>query len=393
MIFPSLLHVLPLLSNRTRRTPSSLVDALVACGALKRGAKLPQNSVADIAAAQNRHPHELVAEAASTLELGYAHELTSPTGELVALTGFSPEHLRSLAAIPQVDPHAPYALVVACPAVLDRPAFAQVGVPILLGVAEEIERCWREFSQPGLLEQTLVGLATEASHRGAGELFLGHPAQGRYEFLAHGKRYGGSFDAALFVELRERLLTARVPLSAPHFSKMEVSLTWNGERQVACLRWLPVEQSSPRREESTLYSPALPHIPATPCDRSILLVDDDPWFTTTVANALSLKSWEVTVCHSAGEALKRLESEAPTIIVCDIHMPEMDGVVFVRTLRRRGRESALLVLTSDEDPLREAELILLGIDAFVRKNADPQILLAWCQNLLARENQRRTFQR
>jgi CheY-like chemotaxis protein len=211
--------------------------------------------------------------------------------------------------------------------------------------------------------------------------------------LAHGKRYGGTFDAALFVELRDRLVTARIPLSAAHFSKIEVSLTWNGERQIACLRWLPVVQVAPLREESALYSSALPHTPTTPCNRTILLVDDDPWFTTTVANALSLKSWEVSVCNSAGEALKRLEREAPTIIICDIHMPEMDGVMFVRTLRRRGRDSALLVLTSDEDPLREAELILLGIDAFVRKNADPQILLAWCQNLLARENQRRTFQR
>jgi DNA-binding NarL/FixJ family response regulator len=75
---------------------------------------------------------------------------------------------------------------------------------------------------------------------------------------------------------------------------------------------------------------------------------------------------------------------APQLIICDIHMPGMDGLTFLEKLYSRHKVAPVLVLTSDEDRTLEARLALLGVEAFVRKNEDPRVLLAWCKNLLKR---------
>ena len=45
------------------------------------------------------------------------------------------------------------------------------------------------------------------------------------------------------------------------------------------------------------------------------------------------------------EALEKLVSWAPDVIVTDLMMPRMDGFEFLRTLREQGRAIPAIVLT------------------------------------------------
>lgn len=82
----------------------------------------------------------------------------------------------------------------------------------------------------------------------------------------------------------------------------------------------------------------------------ILLIDDDPFALKLLGHQLNNLGHEVVAHEQAGDALPLLErDEAPfDAVMCDLQMPEMDGVEFVRHLARIGYGGGL-VLVSGED--------------------------------------------
>ena len=82
-----------------------------------------------------------------------------------------------------------------------------------------------------------------------------------------------------------------------------------------------------------------------------LLIDDDPFALKVLARQLEqLGCGGVAMCTDAKEAMTRLESptEAIGLIFCDLQMPDIDGVEFVRHLAHIGYRGGL-VLVSGED--------------------------------------------
>ncbi|MFH1819395.1 MAG: EAL domain-containing response regulator [Pseudomonadota bacterium] len=83
----------------------------------------------------------------------------------------------------------------------------------------------------------------------------------------------------------------------------------------------------------------------------ILLVDDEPFVLKLLSRQLaSLGAGEVVSRERAEDALDLLESGKQTfdLILCDLQMPEIDGVEFIRQLVRIGYSGGL-VLVSGED--------------------------------------------
>lgn len=120
----------------------------------------------------------------------------------------------------------------------------------------------------------------------------------------------------------------------------------------------------------------------------ILLVDDDHFALQLLSRQLAnLGFTNIVQCMQAQEALTRLESQAGEfgLVFCDLQMPEMDGVEFVRQLVRIGYCGGLaLVSGEDERVLQAAERLArahqLDVLGALRKPVTPQGL----QELLAR---------
>ena len=71
----------------------------------------------------------------------------------------------------------------------------------------------------------------------------------------------------------------------------------------------------------------------------ILVLDDDAFILKTVAHALGRLGYpSVVTTSSAGQALAWLrdDGDAVGLILCDLNMPEMDGIEFLRALADRG---------------------------------------------------------
>ena len=74
--------------------------------------------------------------------------------------------------------------------------------------------------------------------------------------------------------------------------------------------------------------------PARARPRSLLLIDDSPFFRNMLTPVLQAAGYEVTAAASAPEALAMLkDGRAFDVVITDIEMPEMDGFEFAERLR------------------------------------------------------------
>ena len=79
--------------------------------------------------------------------------------------------------------------------------------------------------------------------------------------------------------------------------------------------------------------------------RSLLLIDNSPFFRNMLAPVLQAVGYEVTTAASALEALAMLkDGRAFDVVVTDIEMPEMDGFEFAETLRADPRTADLPII-------------------------------------------------
>jgi CheY-like chemotaxis protein len=76
----------------------------------------------------------------------------------------------------------------------------------------------------------------------------------------------------------------------------------------------------------------------TPRDRvCILLVDDDEHIRVTLGDFLAFEGFEVVLARTGREALQRLETCKPDLILLDIMMPGMDGGDVAQALQAHPR--------------------------------------------------------
>ncbi|QYF95763.1 response regulator [Massilia sp. PAMC28688] len=96
--------------------------------------------------------------------------------------------------------------------------------------------------------------------------------------------------------------------------------------------------------------------PRAPLAR-VLLLDDDPFMLELLADMLDeLGQFEVRRESHAHGALAALGANAPELLICDLSMPDMDGIEFM-TAAANARFSGRILLLS-------------GMDAGVRRSAE-----------------------
>lgn len=68
--------------------------------------------------------------------------------------------------------------------------------------------------------------------------------------------------------------------------------------------------------------------------KRILLVDDEPMWLETLAQALDNQGFEVRKANSGSEALATLGNYHPDLILSDVRMPEMNGFELLESIKR-----------------------------------------------------------
>ena len=94
----------------------------------------------------------------------------------------------------------------------------------------------------------------------------------------------------------------------------------------------------------------------------ILLLDDDPFMLSLLEDMLEdLGQFDVASATSAKIALSLLRDTPPDLLVCDLSMPDMDGIEFLRLLAESHYEGTVVLLSGmDAGVLKAAERLAMA---------------------------------
>ena len=101
----------------------------------------------------------------------------------------------------------------------------------------------------------------------------------------------------------------------------------------------------------------------------ILIIEDSTEYRDFIAELLRLCGYELLEADD-GEGGIRLASESPPdLIVCDLHLPHLDGFSTLELIRRNEGEHHVpfIFLTGDDDPLHIHRGLNLGAEAYLVK--------------------------
>jgi len=126
-------------------------------------------------------------------------------------------------------------------------------------------------------------------------------------------------------------------------------------------------------------------IPNTQKDGIVLVIDDDRNIRQLLKDFLD-ERFEVVEAGNGQEAIEMMRIRIPMIIVCDIIMPIMDGVEFVKTMKSQEltRHIPIILLSSKSTIESQIEGLEVGADAYLSKPFHPRHLEAIIESLLHR---------
>ena len=112
--------------------------------------------------------------------------------------------------------------------------------------------------------------------------------------------------------------------------------------------------------------------------KRLLLVDDDPHMILLVKDYLEFRGYEVVTAENGREALEKLESFMPDMIICDVMMPEMDGYAFVEHIRQEEHFGwiPILFLSAKGQSQDRVKGLKKGADFYMVKPFEPEELVA-----------------
>jgi two-component system chemotaxis response regulator CheY len=117
--------------------------------------------------------------------------------------------------------------------------------------------------------------------------------------------------------------------------------------------------------------------------KSIMVVDDSGSFRTVVKLALQKAGYAVIEACDGQDAAEKLGAARPSLIVCDVNMPRMDGLAFARHVKASAehRFTPMIMLTTESQEAKKAEGKAAGVRAWITKPFQPSALVDAVQRL------------
>ncbi len=105
--------------------------------------------------------------------------------------------------------------------------------------------------------------------------------------------------------------------------------------------------------------------------RRILVVDDEERICEAVKRALERTGYQVETRQSALEALAMVRKGAPDMVICDIKMPDMDGMSLLERIKEDDPNIPVLMITGYASIDSAVEAVRKGAQEYIPKPFSP----------------------
>ncbi len=114
----------------------------------------------------------------------------------------------------------------------------------------------------------------------------------------------------------------------------------------------------------------------------LLIAEDDAVLRSLYVKKFSVEGYEVRTAEDGEQAIALIKAEKPDLLICDIHMPKVDGFQVLQQYPKNARDFPIIMLTNFDQPDFKLRAEELGADDyFVKKDMTIRSLVDMVEKL------------
>ncbi len=121
----------------------------------------------------------------------------------------------------------------------------------------------------------------------------------------------------------------------------------------------------------------------------ILIVDDEPFNIKILGHEVTDRGYAIETANDGREALRKVESTRPDLMILDYMMPDQSGLDVLKELRKRGNDTPVVMITAYGTVERAVEAMKEGAYDFITRPFEPDHIALVVQKALERERLKR----
>ncbi|MBF0398602.1 MAG: response regulator [Desulfobacterales bacterium] len=122
--------------------------------------------------------------------------------------------------------------------------------------------------------------------------------------------------------------------------------------------------------------------------KHVLVIDDSPVVRSFHMNILKTGGFKTDGACDGVEALEKALSKKYDLILCDINMPNMDGLTFIRKYREQNEKTPIFILTTQEENIHKQKGYEAGANLYIVKPVKPKSLMLHINMILGESDKK-----
>jgi len=119
----------------------------------------------------------------------------------------------------------------------------------------------------------------------------------------------------------------------------------------------------------------------------ILIVEDEPEIVNLICNRLDKTLYDISIAYDGDKALELISTEHFDLLSLDIMLPSVDGLTLCDEVRKRHKDSIIIIVSALDIDERKEKAYALGADDYIAKPFSHKLVALKIGSLLKRRSE------